>query len=62
MAALWPAGNVLDIACGTGLWTGALAAAATAVTPIDAAPEAGDIARSRVTAANVRFEAADVFY
>jgi hypothetical protein len=24
--------------------------------------EAGDIARSRVTAPNVRFEAADVFY
>jgi len=61
MAALRPAGNVLEIACGTGLWTGALAAAATAVTAIDAAPEAVDIARGRVTAANVRFEVADVF-
>jgi len=61
VAALRPAGNVLEIACGTGMWTGALAAAATAVTAIDAAPEAVDIARSRVTAANVRFEVADVF-
>src|SRR5262249_59774863 len=61
VAALRPAGDVLEIACGTGLWTGALAAAATAVTAIDAAPEAVDIARSRVTAANVRFEVADVF-
>jgi len=61
VAALRPAGDVLEIACGTGLWTGALAAAATAVTAIDAAPEAVDIARGRVTAANVRFEVADVF-
>ena len=30
-------------------------------TAIDAAPEAIDIARSRVTVANVRFEVADVF-
>ena len=60
-ATLRPAGNVLEIACGTGLWTGALAAAATAVTAIDAAPEAVGIARGRVTAANVSFEVADVF-
>jgi 2-polyprenyl-3-methyl-5-hydroxy-6-metoxy-1,4-benzoquinol methylase len=61
VAALRPAGNVLEIACGTGLWTGALAGAASTVTAIDAAPEAIDIARGRVNAANVRFEIADVF-
>lgn len=61
VAALQPAGNVLEIACGTGVWTGALAEAAATVTAIDAAPEAIDIARGRVTAANVRFEVADVF-
>ena len=61
VAALRPAGNVLEIACGTGLWTGALAGAASTVTAIDAAPEAIDIARGRVKAANVRFEIADVF-
>src|SRR5215469_7314341 len=54
--ALRPAGSVLEIACGTGAWTGALAAAATAVTAIDAAPEMIGIARGRVTAARVRFE------
>ena len=61
VAALRPAGNVLEIACGTGLWTSALAGAASTVTAIDAAPEAVDIARGRVKAANVRFEVADVF-
>jgi len=61
VAALRPAGTVLEIACGTGLWTGALAKAATAVTAIDAAPEAIGIARGRVQAAHVRFEVADVF-
>jgi 2-polyprenyl-3-methyl-5-hydroxy-6-metoxy-1,4-benzoquinol methylase len=61
VAALQPAGNMLEIACGTGLWTSALAAAATAVTAIDPAPEMIDIGRGRVPAAHVRFEAADVF-
>jgi 2-polyprenyl-3-methyl-5-hydroxy-6-metoxy-1,4-benzoquinol methylase len=61
VAALRPAGNVLEIACGTGMWTGALAGAAAAVTAVDAAPEMIDIARGRVTAANVRFNVADVF-
>ena len=60
-AVLRPDGNVLEIACGTGLWTSALAGLATAVTAIDAAPEMIDIARGRVTAANVRFEVADVY-
>ena len=48
VAALRPAGNVLEIACGTGLWTSALAGVASTVTAIDAAPEAVDIARGRV--------------
>lgn len=61
MAALRPAANVLEIACGTGLWTEALARAVRTVTAIDAAPEMIDIARARVTAAHVRFEVADVF-
>jgi 2-polyprenyl-3-methyl-5-hydroxy-6-metoxy-1,4-benzoquinol methylase len=61
VAALRPAGNVLEIACGTGVWTAALADAAATVTAIDAAPEAIDIARRRVTAATVTFEVADVF-
>jgi len=61
VAQLRPAGNVLEIACGTGLWTEALAGLADSVTAIDAAPEMVEIARGRVTPANVRFEVADVF-
>src|ERR1700735_1694190 len=56
-----PAGTVLEIACGTGLWTEALAGLADTVTAIDAAPEVIDIARERVRSANVSFEVADVF-
>jgi 2-polyprenyl-3-methyl-5-hydroxy-6-metoxy-1,4-benzoquinol methylase len=61
VAEMRPAGNVLEIACGTGLWTEALAGWADTVTAIDAAPEAVAIARDRVRPANVSFEVADVF-
>jgi SAM-dependent methyltransferase len=61
VAELRPAGQVLEIACGTGLWTEALAGWADHVTAIDAAPEAVAIARDRVRAANVSFEVTDVF-
>ncbi len=61
VAEMQPAGRVLEIACGTGLWTEALARSAETVTAIDAAPEAIEIARARVRSANVTFEVADVF-
>jgi 2-polyprenyl-3-methyl-5-hydroxy-6-metoxy-1,4-benzoquinol methylase len=56
-----PTGAVLEIACGTGMWTRALADPADSVTAIDVAPEAVAIARDRVTSSNVTFEVADVF-
>jgi 2-polyprenyl-3-methyl-5-hydroxy-6-metoxy-1,4-benzoquinol methylase len=56
-----PSGKVLEIACGTGLWTEALARLADTVTAIDAAPEVIEIARARVRSAKVTFEVADVF-
>ena len=56
-----PSGRVLEIACGTGLWTEALAGVADMVVAIDAAPEAVAIARDRVRSGNVRFDVADVF-
>lgn len=56
-----PVGSVLEIACGTGLWTEALARVAQTVTAIDVAPEAVAIARDRVRASNVKFEVADIF-
>lgn len=58
---LRPTGTVLEIACGTGMWTGALAQHASALTAIDAAPEAVEIARSRAAAPHVTFAVADVF-
>ena len=61
VAEMRPAGRVLEIACGTGLWTEALAGWADTVTAMDAAPEVVAIARDRVPLANVRFEVADVF-
>ena len=61
VAQMRPTGRVLEIACGTGLWTQALAEFADTVTAIDAAPEAVRIARDRVRSANVSFEIADVF-
>jgi len=61
VAEMRPAGSVLEIACGTGLWTEALAKWADTVTAIDAAPEMVAIARDRVRLASVSFEVADVF-
>lgn len=61
VAQMRPAGSVLEIACGTGLWTEALAELADTVTAIDAAPEVVEIAHDRVRSANVSFEVADVF-
>jgi SAM-dependent methyltransferase len=56
-----PAGRVLELACGTGLWTGRLAARGAHVTAIDASPEALEIARAKVHATNVDFLEADLF-
>ncbi len=61
VAEMRPTGRVLEIACGTGLWTEALAGWADAVTALDAAPETLAIARDRVRLASVSFEVADVF-
>ncbi|NUR48716.1 MAG: class I SAM-dependent methyltransferase [Hamadaea sp.] len=61
VAEMRPAGRVLELACGTGLWTEALAAYADSLTAVDSAPEALAIARERVTAANVTFLVADIF-
>jgi demethylmenaquinone methyltransferase/2-methoxy-6-polyprenyl-1,4-benzoquinol methylase len=61
IAEMRPTGTVLEIACGTGLWTEALATVAETLTAIDVAPEAVAIARDRVGSNKVRFEVADVF-
>jgi len=56
-----PAGRVLELACGTGVWTELLLRHATSVTAVDAAPEMLAIASARVSDERVRFIQADLF-
>ena len=53
--------SVLELACGTGLFTRHLAPRADHVTAIDAAPEVIAINRRRVAAPNVCYVEADLF-
>lgn len=56
-----PAGRVLEIACGTGLWTEYLVRAADHVTALDASPEVIAINRERVQSPRVHYVQADIF-
>ncbi len=60
-APLLPAADVLELACGTGLWTQRLAAAALHVVAVDASPEVIVINRDRVKSPNVEYQLADIF-
>ena len=55
-------GRVLELACGTGIWTSALARRFGEIVAVDAAPETIAIARAKLPPDdNVRFVEADVF-
>ncbi len=60
-----PTGRVLELACGTGLWTVELARHADSVIAIDASPEVLEINRARLREAGhesaVRYVEADLF-
>jgi 2-polyprenyl-3-methyl-5-hydroxy-6-metoxy-1,4-benzoquinol methylase len=56
-----PEGDVLEIACGPGVWTGRLLRHAATVTALDAASEMLAIASPRIDDERVRFIQADVF-
>ena len=56
-----PAGDVLELACGTGVWTQQLLRHATSVTAVDAAPEMLARARARVGDGRARFIQANLF-
>jgi trans-aconitate methyltransferase len=56
-----PAGQVLELACGPGLWTQDLLRHADGLTAVDAAPEMLSIASERVSDPRVRFVQADIF-
>jgi len=53
--------TVLELACGTGLFTRHVAPRVAAVTAVDASPEVIAINRSRVGLTNVRYVEADLF-
>ena len=60
VSSAWPAdGPALELACGTGMWTQALARRVENLTAVDASPEAIAIARARCPA-SVRFVCADI--
>lgn len=56
-----PRGDVLELACGTGLWTRHLIRYAERLTAVDAAEEVLAINRERVGDADVRYVQADLF-
>jgi SAM-dependent methyltransferase len=56
-----PSGEVLELACGTGLWTARLVAYANHVTAVDAAPEVLAINHARAESPIVRYIEADLF-
>jgi SAM-dependent methyltransferase len=60
-----PTGEVLELACGTGLWTVELARHADGITAVDASPEVLDFNRARLQDARpevpVRYVLADMF-
>ena len=62
IASFRPTGDVLELACGTGVWSERLQRSAASVTAVDGAPEMLARARTRLgSGASVRFVEADLF-
>lgn len=59
--AFCPSGDVLELACGHGVWTEQLLRYAKSITAVDAAPEMLARAKARVGEGRVRFIQADLF-
>lgn len=57
-----PAGRVLELACGTGLWTERLLDHAQYITAIDASPEMLALNHQRLRSNRVRYVHADLFH
>jgi ubiquinone/menaquinone biosynthesis C-methylase UbiE len=56
-----PTGEVLELACGTGLWTERLVTHADRVTAVDGSPEMLELCRARVGGKRVEYVQADLF-
>ena len=58
---LLPAGRILELACGTGIWTERLVRQGTEVVAVDSSPEAIAMNRRRTAGASVTYVEADLF-
>jgi 2-polyprenyl-3-methyl-5-hydroxy-6-metoxy-1,4-benzoquinol methylase len=56
-----PSGDILELACGTGLWTQHLAPLANYLTAIDASSEAIALNQKRVGSSSIEYIGADLF-
>ena len=56
-----PGGKILELACGTGLWTKHLVSNATKLTAVDVSPEAIEMNRQRVADDRVSYIETDLF-
>jgi trans-aconitate methyltransferase len=61
LEAFEPAGNILELACGPGMWTELLLRQASSLTAVDAAPEMLALAKARVGEGHVHFVQHDLF-
>jgi demethylmenaquinone methyltransferase/2-methoxy-6-polyprenyl-1,4-benzoquinol methylase len=61
LSAALPQGSILELACGTGLWTRRLVERARRIVAVDGSPEAIAINRERVTTDAVEYVVADLF-
>lgn len=62
LAAYGPAGQILELACGTGIWTERLLPFASVLTAVDASPEMLAVCRNRLDSDSVRYIEADLFH
>jgi SAM-dependent methyltransferase len=58
---LAPAGEVLELACGTGIWTRELRRISSALTALDGSPEMIALNRAKIGDAAIRYHCADLF-
>lgn len=56
-----PTGHILELACGTGLWTQLLAGYARQMTAVDAVPEVLRLNQQRLQSSKVEYIQADIF-
>jgi ubiquinone/menaquinone biosynthesis C-methylase UbiE len=62
LARMGPFDRVLELACGTGIWTRILGKIGREVTAVDAAPEMLEITRRKLGSEHIRFQQADLFH